>query len=359
MNYPKFDKVFNFRDTGLYRASYGPMKTGLIFRSGTPFYGTEADLERIKSFGIRSVIDLRGEEANKECPSPFMNDPDIDWRLFTVPGSNSIPSEEAEVPASYLAMLSDPYGVRPIFKAFINAKKPLMMHCEGGKDRTGVFTLILQLANGVSIQNVCEDYNLSYDGRLSAKEKAILEFVPDLPHFHFHMREETIHKFVDMFLDRYGNVENYFLAIGLSESEIDALKNLYGEQQVSCGAVLIRDDKVLVEHMALGHYSMPKGHVEPSDASYQDAALREIKEETGLEAKILPGFEEATVYSPKPGVIKRVIWFIAEALPGPITPQPEEVSDAYFLTPADAMRVLSHDDDRRVLSAACNAYFKE
>ena len=58
-------------------------------------------------------------------------------------------------------------------------------------------------------------------------------------------------------------------------------------REKSCGALVYRkkQDKVellLIKHRNGGHWSFPKGHVESGENEYQ-TALREIKEETGLD----------------------------------------------------------------------------
>ena len=55
----------------------------------------------------------------------------------------------------------------------------------------------------------------------------------------------------------------------------------------SCGAVVLRKNQgrlqvLLIKHINGGHWAFPKGHVERGETEEQ-TALREIKEETGLE----------------------------------------------------------------------------
>ena len=77
---------------------------------------------------------------------------------------------------------------------------------------------------------------------------------------------------------------------------------------------------------------------------------------TVLQAEIIPGFRERVVYSPSDGIIKEVVFYCAKAKEGELTLQKEEVADAYWLSPADAMRVLSHDSDRHIVAKA--SYFE-
>ncbi len=51
----------------------------------------------------------------------------------------------------------------------------------------------------------------------------------------------------------------------------------------------------LLLHYAAGHWDLPKGKIEKGETKEQ-AALRELEEETGLAARILPGFEQTFGY---------------------------------------------------------------
>lgn len=51
----------------------------------------------------------------------------------------------------------------------------------------------------------------------------------------------------------------------------------------------------LVLHYASGHWDFSKGHLEHGETN-EDAAIRELKEETGLVADIKPNFQESFTY---------------------------------------------------------------
>ncbi|MGW3176705.1 NUDIX hydrolase [Streptomyces sp. NPDC001153] len=54
---------------------------------------------------------------------------------------------------------------------------------------------------------------------------------------------------------------------------------------VTVGALLVREDSeiLLIEHLAYGITLQPGGHLEPTDTTLIDAAVRELTEETGID----------------------------------------------------------------------------
>jgi 8-oxo-dGTP pyrophosphatase MutT (NUDIX family) len=60
------------------------------------------------------------------------------------------------------------------------------------------------------------------------------------------------------------------------------------EAHFTCSAVVVDGDgarTLLVHHAKSGAWFQPGGHIEPADASLGDAALREAREETGLDVR--------------------------------------------------------------------------
>lgn len=350
-----FENIENFRDLGGYDCAYGKTEHGVIYRSATPAFGSEEDIAKILGLGIKTVIDLREPKSKREAPTPF-KDKGINLVELNVNGNGRIPKDYDEQIETYFEMLEEPESARKIFKAILRSPKPILMHCNAGKDRTGIFCALLLLLNGVSMTDVNHDYLLSYEllPKMAVEARRL-----QLPSILYIPEEKFLPDFIERFLKRYGGFAEYFEAIGVSDDEFDGLTNILGKQELSCGAVVFHDGRVLVEHMKQGHFSIPKGHKEPCDQSDEDTAKREIKEETGLLVSIVPGFMMSTSYSPRLGRFKEVRWFIAETSTKEMTVQESEVSDAYWLKPEDALIALSHDDDRNVVEAACLYYLKD
>lgn len=123
------------------------------------------------------------------------------------------------------------------------------------------------------------------------------------------------------------------------------------KREKSCGIVVFNDDKVLLVFHNLGHYGIPKGHVEKGETE-EETAVREVKEETNCDAKIIPGFREVITYSPKPNVMKDVVFFVGEAITTDLKPQEEETSDVFFINQFEALKTITHEEERKVIEKA-------
>lgn len=128
------------------------------------------------------------------------------------------------------------------------------------------------------------------------------------------------------------------------------------KQEKSCGAIVIHHFSgvikvLLIRHVNGGHWSFPKGHVENSE-SETETALREIKEETGLEVKLDTGFRHVTTYSPKENVIKDVVYFTAQAAEDRVILQKEEVLESGWFPFDKAKQMITYVNDKKILEAA-------
>src|SRR5574344_2157624 len=149
-----FEKIENFRDLGGYAARYGETSFGVVFRSGSLSDATPEDLDKMAALPIRTVIDLRDDEAKAKTPDKTASDSRFATIMLPVNGNGRVPKDHEDQVASYLQMLEDPVSARRMFLAIAHALKPVVIHCTAGKDRTGAFIAVLLLANEIGRAHV-------------------------------------------------------------------------------------------------------------------------------------------------------------------------------------------------------------
>lgn len=113
-------------------------------------------------------------------------------------------------------------------------------------------------------------------------------------------------------------------------------------KEKSCGCIVINNEnEVLLIHHNAGHWDFPKGHVEDGETEVE-TAIREVKEETGIDVKINEEFRYTTEYSPEEDVIKEVVYFLAKNINDDKVAQLEEVSEVKWFKFEDALKVITY-----------------
>ena len=124
----------------------------------------------------------------------------------------------------------------------------------------------------------------------------------------------------------------------------------------SCGALVVRREEdnyfvLMIRHKAKGNRSFPKGHVEQGETEYE-TALREVMEETSSRIAIVSDFRSTVQYSPAPGVMKEVVYFLAFTTNADIRPREGEIAEVEWIPLEQAEECLAHENDKTVGRAA-------
>lgn len=131
------------------------------------------------------------------------------------------------------------------------------------------------------------------------------------------------------------------------------MKNIY-----SAGIVVYQKTPEGPHYLLLlypgGYWEFAKGKLETGETNYT-AALRELREETGLDATILPGFQETIVYYFRDrqgeSVTKQVCFFTGEATTTTVVLS-DEHRDFVWLPFDKATQKIQHSNARELLKKA-------
>ncbi|MFN8490324.1 MAG: NUDIX hydrolase [Caldilineaceae bacterium] len=135
------------------------------------------------------------------------------------------------------------------------------------------------------------------------------------------------------------------------------------EQQISAGGVVVRQrtgqaaEIVLIAVGPQGRWQLPKGMIESGETPEQ-AAIREVREETGIEGRLIAPLDvvEYWYVSTHRGMRVRyhkfVHCFLFDYVSGDVTQHDQEVSEARWVSFAEAMQMLKFVSERQVVAQA-------
>ena len=134
------------------------------------------------------------------------------------------------------------------------------------------------------------------------------------------------------------------------------LKSIRCLYEKSCGGIIFyktrQNVKILLVKNNNGRYwSFPKGHIEDGETE-QETAIREIKEETGLDVTLVNSFREISEYCPFGKIRKRVVFFLARAFTDNVKIQEEEIDSYIWVDLQQARKLCSYDNDLRIIEKA-------
>ena len=172
-----WEGCLNVRDLGGHPTQDGgETRYGRVVRADSVRQLTDAGWRAVADYGIRTVVDLRGDYELRDDPGdldvdvvhvPFMESTEDEWKAI----ENELEAAAAAAAPDLVAQTRDVYliflerfrrnvaaGIRAVARAPAGG---VVVHCVGGKDRTGLLCAFLLHLAGVEIEEVAADYALS------------------------------------------------------------------------------------------------------------------------------------------------------------------------------------------------------
>lgn len=235
-----WDGCLNVRELGgLPTQDGGETRPGAVVRGDSVRQLSDAGWQALVDHGIRTVIDLRGEHELADDPPahvavrvvhvPFMEADEAEWREIEdelEAAVSAAPDVQTSTRDVYLIFLerfrsNAAAGVRAVANAPAGG---IVIHCVGGKDRTGLLAAFLLHLAGVADDEIAADHALSeerlrprheawFAAAESEEELARLQRIARTP------AEAMACVFAELEA-RYGSVEEYLRSAAVTDEEL-------------------------------------------------------------------------------------------------------------------------------------------
>jgi 8-oxo-dGTP pyrophosphatase MutT (NUDIX family) len=131
------------------------------------------------------------------------------------------------------------------------------------------------------------------------------------------------------------------------------------EREFSAGGVVVRgDDVAVVVPYRLSPdgkkaLALPKGHPDEGE-TMEEAATREVREETGLEAELREKLGDIEYWYQRKGrrILKRVTFYLFDHRSGSLEDHDDEIEEARWMPLEQAARELSFPGEREMVERA-------
>ncbi len=108
----------------------------------------------------------------------------------------------------------------------------------------------------------------------------------------------------------------------------------------------------LIQHRRGHYWGFPKGHAEPGE-THQEAAFRELKEETNLEIvrylQTEPLLEQYHFMADGRRIFKQVLYYVAE-VQGTVKPQEKEIQNGIWVPFPESIDKVTHPEGKMILT---------
>ena len=225
------DNIKNARDLGgVPTLDHRSTKWHEFFRTASLDDINEADMEQLKKLNISTIIDLRRiNEIDFESESHKKIKENFDYHHISLAPDREFRKEEIEkiisgkisVGQSYRNLIDHYVAVKEIVEVLARAEGSVLYHCQEGKDRTGIVSMIIMGLADVARGDIIADYEIS-----SAHLGYIERYDEDEPFSVFRITDPYYMKEVyDYVIRKYGSFEAYLLYAKCEQKDIDMLRS--------------------------------------------------------------------------------------------------------------------------------------
>ena len=232
----KFEQVFNVRDIGGYATTDGKnTRWKRMFRSAEHQRMSEIELRNFQSeVGIRTVIDFRSSgEADDPRGVGVISDAAANRHHFPMGDADSKhkSKQTGNWNPDYVGLLENQKDKWLEALAVVSDadNHPLLFHCVTGKDRTGVFAVLLLGILNVSDEDILSDYELSLQGMNDLIQSLRYRRVigeDEAPNPGLGVDASAMALAIDHIHTVYGGYRNYALNCGVDEKMFVQLERI-------------------------------------------------------------------------------------------------------------------------------------
>lgn len=239
-----WDGCLNVRDLGgLPTRDGGETRFGAVVRADSVRQLSPEGWHALADHGVRTVIDLRSDRELLDDPPA-----DVRVRVLHVPFMKASEEEweeiESEIEAAVAAAPDIPTKTRDVYLVFLDhfeenlaaavraiADAPeggVVVHCAGGKDRTGILVAFMLDLAGVDAETIAADYALSEERLRPRHEQwfAAAETEEELERLKrvAQTPAETMSGLLAELERRHGGVAAFLRSIGVSDDDLERLR---------------------------------------------------------------------------------------------------------------------------------------
>ncbi|WP_250229593.1 tyrosine-protein phosphatase [Anaeropeptidivorans aminofermentans] len=217
----------NLRELGGYMRKDGKITKFQEFLRGDCMSGLlDTEIDFLKSYGLKTVIDLRTDTEALREPNSFKNVKDVNFIEIPLFENNTpFISDDFSLGDLYMYIMDNSLNFGTLFNYMAdNSEGTILYHCTAGKDRTGIVTCLLYMLADIDRCDIVADYEVSFTYFKQALAKE-LEINPDMPLHFAHSKSQWMEAFINRILKEYGSAENFLSEKGVSEKNIEILKN--------------------------------------------------------------------------------------------------------------------------------------